>query len=50
MGCESMEVYIMSKDLLISLVEYCIAHNIPSFSQGVLLNIGRPAQDHVLLL
>ena len=34
MGCESMEVYIMSKDLLISLVEHCIAHNIPSFSQA----------------
>ena len=39
MGCESMEVYIMSKDLLMSLVEHCIAHNIPSFSQGVLLNM-----------
>lgn len=39
MGCESMEIYIMSKDLLMSLVEYCIAHNIPSFSQGVLLNM-----------
>ena len=39
MGCESMEVYIMSKDLLISLVEHCIAHNIPSFSQGVLLSM-----------
>ena len=40
LGCESMEVYIMSKDLLISLVEHCIAHNIPSFSQGVLLDLG----------
>ena len=41
MGCESMEVYIMSKDLLMSLVEHCIAHNIPSFSQGVLLDMGK---------
>ena len=36
MGCESMEVYVMSKTLLLSLVEHCMAHNIPSFSQGVL--------------
>lgn len=36
MGCESMEIYIMSKTLLLSLVEHCSAHNIPSFSQGVL--------------
>ena len=38
-GLESMEVYIMSKALLMSLVEHCTAHNIPSFSQGVLLNM-----------
>jgi glucose-1-phosphate adenylyltransferase len=38
-GLESMEVYIMSKALLISLVEHCTAHNIPSFSQGVLLSM-----------
>ena len=35
-GLESMEVYIRSKALLISLVEHCTAHNIPSFSMGVL--------------
>ena len=40
MGCESLEVYVMSKDLLMSLVEHCIAHNIPSFSQGALLDMG----------
>lgn len=36
MGCEAMEIYIMSKTLLLSLVEHCMAHNIPSFSLGVL--------------
>lgn len=36
-GCESLEVYILSKNLLLSLVDHCAAHNIPSFSQGVLL-------------
>ena len=35
-GCESLEVYILSKSLLLSLVDDCAAHNIPSFSQGVL--------------
>ena len=35
-GCESLEVYILSKSLLLSLVDHCAAHNIPSFSQGVL--------------
>mgnify|MGYP000849559425 CR=1 FL=1 len=38
-GLESMEVYIMSKALLMSLVEHCTAHNIPSFSQGALLSM-----------
>ena len=38
-GCESLEVYILSKSLLLSLVDHCSAHNIPSFSQGVLLNM-----------
>ena len=38
----SLEVYIMSKSLLISLVDQCAAHDIPSFSQGVLLSgLGR---------
>ncbi|BDF71621.1 glucose-1-phosphate adenylyltransferase subunit GlgD [Oscillospiraceae bacterium] len=36
-GCESLEVYIMSKSLLLSLVDHCAAHNVASFSQGVLL-------------
>lgn len=36
MGCESMEVYILSKNLLLSMVDHCTAHNIHSFSEGVL--------------
>jgi len=35
-GHESLEVYVMSKDLLISLVDYCIAHNLSSFGEAVL--------------
>ena len=35
-GCESLEVYILSKSLLLSLVDQCAAHNSPSFSQDVL--------------
>ena len=35
-GCESLEVYILSKELLLSLVDHCAAHNIHSFSIGVL--------------
>lgn len=35
-GLESLEVYILSKELLLSLVDYCSAHNISSFSDGVL--------------
>ncbi len=37
MGCETLECYIMSKDLLIKLVDYASAHKIHSFSEGVLL-------------
>lgn len=37
MGCEAMEVYILSKPLLLSLVDHCAAHNIHSFSEGVIL-------------
>lgn len=33
---ESLEAYILSKDLLMELVEYCSAHNVVSFSKGVL--------------
>ncbi len=35
-GVESLEVYILSKDLLLSLVDHCAAHSIHSFSTGVL--------------
>ena len=37
MGCETLECYIMSKDLLLNLVDYAAAHRIHSFSEGVLL-------------
>ncbi len=35
-GCESLEIYIMSKKLLLSLVDYASAHGISSFSNGIL--------------
>jgi len=35
-GYECLEVYILSKNLLLSLVEHCQTHNISSFSRGVL--------------
>ncbi len=38
-GCESLEVYVMSKALLLSLVDHCAAHNVHSFSEGVLLSM-----------
>lgn len=37
MGCETLECYIMSKELLLNLVDYASAHKIHSFSEGVLL-------------
>lgn len=36
MGCESLEVYVLSRELLLSLVEHCAAHGVSSFSGGVL--------------
>lgn len=36
-GYECLEVYILSKNLLLSLVEHCQTHNVSSFSHGVLL-------------
>jgi glucose-1-phosphate adenylyltransferase len=38
-GCESLEVYVLSKSLLLSLVDHCAAHNLFSFSGGVLQNM-----------
>ncbi|MEG2421063.1 MAG: glucose-1-phosphate adenylyltransferase subunit GlgD [Oscillospiraceae bacterium] len=35
-GCESLEVYLLSKTLLLTLVDYCSAHRVLSFGQGVL--------------
>jgi len=35
-GYTSLEVYVLSKELLLSLVDHCAAHNIASFSGGVL--------------
>ena len=37
MGSESLEIYILSKQLLLSLVDHCATHNISSFSEGVIL-------------
>ena len=37
-GVASLECYILSKSLLLSLVDRCSAHNNPSFNQGVLLS------------
>ena len=34
---ESLEIYILSKKLLLDVVDYCAAHNIHSFARGVLL-------------
>ena len=38
-GCESLNVYILSRELLLNLTEYCAAHNIYSFSAGVLMGM-----------
>ena len=38
-GCEALNFYILSRELLISLTEYCSAHNIYSFSAGVLMGM-----------
>ena len=37
MGCETLECYILSKELLLNLVDYAAAHRIHSFSEGILL-------------
>lgn len=34
--CESLDVYILSKSLLLSLTDYCASHNLYSFSRDVL--------------
>ena len=36
LGCESLDVFILSKSLLMSLVDHCTAHNILGFGEGVL--------------
>lgn len=40
-GLESLEAYVMSKSLLLSLVDYCAAHNVVSFREGVLQGMGK---------
>jgi len=37
-GIESLDIYILSKELLMSLVDRCATHDIASFSKGVLQN------------
>ena len=44
---ESLEVYILSKELLLNLVDYCATHDISSFSQGVLLTMKDKLKIHV---
>ena len=34
--CESLDIFILSKSLLLSLVDRCAAHNVSSFGEGVL--------------
>ena len=36
MGCESLDIFVMSKSLLISLVDHCATHNINGLGEGVL--------------
>ena len=36
MGCECLDIFILSKSLLISLVDHCTSHNISSMSTGIL--------------
>lgn len=36
MGCESLDMFILSKTMLISLVDHCAAHNINGLGEGVL--------------
>lgn len=38
-GIEALDIYILSKDLLLSIVDHCAAHDQPSFSQGVLIGM-----------
>jgi len=38
-GVESLDIYILSKELLLSIVDQCAVHDQPSFSQGVLLGM-----------
>ncbi|MEG0596892.1 MAG: glucose-1-phosphate adenylyltransferase subunit GlgD [Oscillospiraceae bacterium] len=48
-GCESLEVYVLSKALLLSLVDYCAAHRIFSFSEGVLQAMSGTLKIHPYL-
>lgn len=45
-GHESLDVYILSKKLLFSLVDYCSSHHISSFGQGVLLTM----KEHLTII
>lgn len=45
-GHESLDVYILSKKLLFSLVDYCSSHHISSFGKGVLLSM----KDHLTIM
>ncbi len=40
-NCESLDIYILSKSLLLNLTDYCMSHNLTSFSRDVLLGMGQ---------
>ncbi|NCE65163.1 glucose-1-phosphate adenylyltransferase subunit GlgD [Pseudoflavonifractor sp. 524-17] len=46
-GMESLEVYVLKKELLLSLVNHCADHNIPSFSHGVLHSALEQMRIHI---
>jgi len=45
-GCEALEAYLMSKKLLLSLVDDCAAHDISSFGHGILLPMREKLKVH----
>jgi glucose-1-phosphate adenylyltransferase len=46
LDCESLDIYILSKSLLLSLIDYCVSHNLTSFSRDVLLGMGHSLSIH----
>ena len=46
---ESLEVYILSKRLLMDMVDYCAAHDVTNFSRGVIVEKGAKVSNSVLM-